>query len=359
MMQSLLDQFNSWPFWLQLGVAAVSLAAVAWTVRAVLLGWAHAWRRRTASPVDDALVDVLGHASRPLLLVLALYVFSQVFVLPARLARLADRGLLLLGIALALYYGWQVLMMLLEGLASRHASIAHVRTPLRFISKIAFAVVAVMIVLDNIGVSLTAVWTTLGVGSVAVALALQDSLSNVFAGFYLLAEQPIRAGQYVKLDTGDEGYVDEVGWRSTRLRTLPNNIVIVPNTRLTQAIITNYYLPEPRMALLIRIGVNYESDTRTVERVLVQEATKATREIPGLLAEPAPFVRFIPGFGDSSLDFTLICQVREFVDQYAVQHELRHRIVERFRREGINIPFPIRTVYLHDAERQGSAPQRA
>jgi small-conductance mechanosensitive channel len=100
------------------------------------------------------------------------------------------------------------------------------------------------------------------------------------------------------------------------------------------------------MSLMLNIAVSYSSNSRRVEEILMEEATRAASEIEGLLAEPAPMVRFIPGFGESALNFTLICQVREFVDQYYVQHELRHRIFERFRKEGIEIPFPQRTVHL-------------
>ena len=127
---------------------------------------------------------------------------------------------------------------------------------------------------------------------------------------------------------------------------LPNNMVIIPNNKLSQSILTNYYMPEQRMAVLIPIGASYDSDPDHVERVVLEEAKKAIGQTPGLLAEPAPFVRFIPGFGDSSLDFTLICQVREFTDQYLVQHELRKRIFKRFKEEGIEIPFPQRVVHL-------------
>jgi len=109
------------------------------------------------------------------------------------------------------------------------------------------------------------------------------------------------------------------------------------------------------MSLLIPIGVSYSSDPEKVEKILVEEVKKAVGEVAGLLGEPEPFVRFIPGFGDSSLDFTLICQVREFVDQYLVQHELRKRIFRRFQEEGIEIPFPHRTVYLRkEKEREKS-----
>jgi small-conductance mechanosensitive channel len=108
------------------------------------------------------------------------------------------------------------------------------------------------------------------------------------------------------------------------------------------------------MSLLIPISVSYSSDPEQIERILVDVAKKGSLDIPGLLADPEPFVRFIPGFGDSSLDFTLICQVKEFVDQYLAQHELRKRIFKRFKEEGIEIPFPHRTVYLREEKEQGA-----
>jgi small-conductance mechanosensitive channel len=159
---------------------------------------------------------------------------------------------------------------------------------------------------------------------------------------HLLADKPIRVGDYVKIADSVEGYVVDVGWRSTRVRMLQNVVVVVPNKKVAESIITNYDLPEPRVSLLVRVSVSYASDPDHVERVLVDEALRAADEVPGLLREPAPFVRFIPGFGEYSLDFTLICQVATFVDQYLVQHELRKRILRRFRAEGIEIPFPTR-----------------
>jgi small-conductance mechanosensitive channel len=151
----------------------------------------------------------------------------------------------------------------------------------------------------------------------------------------------------VKLESGEQGYVTDIGWRTTRIRLLPNNIVIIPNNKLAQARILNYSLPDKSMALLIPVSVSYGADTDLVQRILIEEATQAVGQVPGLLASPEPFVRFIPGFGQFSLDWTLICHVREFVDQYLVQHELRLRFLKRFRTEGVEIPYPTRTVYLH------------
>lgn len=207
-------------------------------------------------------------------------------------------------------------------------------------------VLGFLIILSVLGISITPLITALGVGGLAVALALQDTLANLFAGIHILVEKAIRVGDFIKLESGQEGYVDDITWRTTRIRMLPNNIVVIPNSKLSQSIVTNYYLPERRMSLLIPVGVSYSSDPEQVERILIEEAKGAVGQIPGLLGDPEPFVRFIPGFGDSSLDFTLICQVKEFVDQYLAQHELRKRIFRRFRQEGIDIPFPHRTVYV-------------
>ena len=130
------------------------------------------------------------------------------------------------------------------------------------------------------------------------------------------------------------------------MRALGNNLIIVPNAKLAQAVLTNYHLPEKRMSLPIPISVSYDCDPDQIEAILCEEAQAAVGEIPGLLAEPTPVARFSPGFGPSSLDFTLVCHVAEFVDQFSVQHHLRKRIFKRFRAEGIEIPYPIRTVYI-------------
>jgi small-conductance mechanosensitive channel len=198
--------------------------------------------------------------------------------------------------------------------------------------------VGLLVLLASLGIQITPILAALGVGGLAVALALQDTLSNLFAGIHLLADKPIRVGDYVKVADTVEGHVTDIGWRSTRVRMLQNMVVIIPNKRVAESIITNYDMPEPRLTLLIRVGVDYGSDPDLVERLLVEEAQRAAAEVPGLLAEPAPTARLIPGFGDFSLDFTLACQVKSFADQFSVQHELRKRILRRLTAEGVQIP---------------------
>jgi small-conductance mechanosensitive channel len=207
-------------------------------------------------------------------------------------------------------------------------------------------VVGLLVLLDGLGVQITPLLTALGVGGLAVALALQDTLSNLFAGVHLLADKPIRVGDYVKIADTIEGYVVDVGWRSTRVRMLQHNVVIVPNKRVAESVITNYDMPERRMGLTLPVSVSYGTDPDHVERVLVDEVQRAAGTVQGLLADPPPQARLIPGFGAHSLDFTLSCQVASFVDQYFVQHELRKRILRRFEAEGIRLPDPVRTVEL-------------
>ena len=211
-------------------------------------------------------------------------------------------------------------------------------------------IVGLLVLLGALGIQITPILTALGVGGLAVALALQDTLSNLFAGVHLLADKPIRVGDYVKVADSVEGHVVDIGWRSTRVRMLQNVVVTIPNKRVAESIITNYDLPESRMVLSIRIAVDYGSDPDLIERILLEETAQALRdEVPGLLSEPVPTVRLIPGFGEFSLDFTLACHVQSFADQFLVQHELRRRILRRLGAEGIRIPVQVRGVELRSA----------
>jgi small-conductance mechanosensitive channel len=337
-----------------LEIAALILGA--WLVRRLVIGQLRRLTRRTRTSLDDQLVTVLDRAIKPTLVFAIIAASLNLFPLPAKFLDVANRVLKLCVLALLLYYASKVLQLFLNAWLNRRVERESLREPIRFGSHVIFAAFAVMIVLDNLGISLTAVWTTLGVGSVAVALALQDTLSNFFAGVYLRLDNPVRVGDYIKLESGEEGFVMEQGWRSARIRTLPNNVVVVPNAKLASTIVTNFSLPGPEMSLLTSVSVSYDSEPEEVERILVEEATRAAGHVEGLLAEPPAFVRFIPGFGDSSLDFTLICRVATFVDQYLVQHELRKRIFARLRREGIAIPFPQRDVHIYETGKASWTP---
>jgi small-conductance mechanosensitive channel len=198
---------------------------------------------------------------------------------------------------------------------------------------VGLGIVAVL-VSDALGISLAPALTALGVGSLAVALALQDTLSNFFSGLYLVVDKPVRPGDFIRIDPSYEGYVQAIGWRSTHLRTPSNNLVIIPNGTLSKAIITNYTLPTPHVASSVRVDVAPDADLDRVEDALADEAKRAT-DIAGIAEAPAPSVSMTPGFADGGVGFTVFFHVRSFGDQGAVQHALRKRIAARFRKEGI------------------------
>jgi small-conductance mechanosensitive channel len=209
------------------------------------------------------------------------------------------------------------------------------------------ALLGLLVILNGLGLSITPMLTALGVGGLAVALALQEPLANFFAGVFITLAGQIRVGDYVKLDSGQEGYVVDFSWRSTRLRMLANNLIVVPNAKLAQAIVINHCLPSPDLAVLIDVGVDYGSDLRHVERVVVEVGRDVMREVTGGVPEFEPFIRYHT-FGDSSIDFTVILRAKEFVDQYLIKHEFVKRLHARFDDEGIVIPFPIRTIVYRE-----------
>lgn len=244
-----------------------------------------------------------------------------------------------------------VLMRVVAGLVNIYADKIIVVLPSTsiFINLIKLLVflIGILIILQTIGISITPILTALGVGGVAVALALQDTLSNLFSGLHIIVSRQLRPGDYVKLDSGEEGYVTDITWRNTTIKALPNNMIVVPNSKLAGCIVTNYYLPEKEMAVLVDVGVSYDSDLTKVENVTLNVAKEVMKEVQGGVPEFEPFIRFHT-FADFSINFTVILRAKEFVDQYLIKHEFIKRLQKRYKDEGIEIPFPIRTVYMKE-----------
>ena len=323
-----------WPLgWTTAAFAAATLGALA--LRRVLL----AARPRWASP--EAVSATVGALRGPSLwwcVVVGLYVANEIAedyaLLPQRWHRL-----LVVGVNIAFVLSVTVTLASLAGsLVSRAAEqrlIGGAVTGLaQTVSRVVVLVVGILVLLSTLGVQITPILTTLGIGGVAVALALQDTLSNLFAGIHLLADSPLRVGDHVKVGSNVEGFVIDVGWRSTRIRALSNDIVVVPNLVVARETITNYDLPDPRGAFRLRISVDVTADPDAVDKALRDEIDVASGKIPGLLSLPAPSVTRLFG-GEGSLDFAVSYHVAEMTDQFRVQHELRRRVLERLQRENI------------------------
>lgn len=199
-----------------------------------------------------------------------------------------------------------------------------------------------IIVLGYYGISIAPLITALGVGGMAVALGLQESLANLFAGLHLILSKQVRVGDYIRLDSDNEGRVTDITWRYTTILTSANNTVVVPNAKLSSAILTNYDMPEPQIAVIIPVGVSYDSDLEKVETVTVAVAADVMERLEGSMVK-TPAV-FFHTFGDSSIDFNVVLYARRFTDRTQLKHEFIKALTQRYREEGIDIPFPVRTI---------------
>ncbi|MEX0790485.1 MAG: mechanosensitive ion channel family protein [Actinomycetota bacterium] len=242
--------------------------------------------------------------------------------------------------------------------ASRHQRLPGATSIFANIAKFIVLAIGLLVTLQTMGVAVGPILTALGVGGLAVALALQDTLSNLFAGLHVIGSRKVVPGDYVVLDTGEEGYVEDINWRNTSLRNLRNNMIVVPNARLASAILTNYYQPAAEMALLVPIGVSYDSDLKSVEQVTIEVGREVMKEIPGGVPDHEPVIRYHT-FDDSSINFNVILRVKEHTDQYLVQHEFVKRVHDRYRQTGIVIPFPIHTVIAQNRQAESDSAVRA
>lgn len=220
-------------------------------------------------------------------------------------------------------------------------------------------IVVVLVALQSIGIPIIPILTALGVGGLAVALALQETLSNFFSGIAIILSRQVSPGDYVKLEGGDEGYVADITWRNTTIQSLMDNMIIVPNSTLSSSIVTNYHWPTKESYISLGVGVSYSHDLSRVEAVTVEVASEVLGEVEGGVPESEPLVRY-NAFGESSIDFSVIIRIREATDSYLAVHELMKRLHSRYEAEGIEIPFPIRTIHMgeYPADRHVEEQQR-
>ncbi|MBI2668130.1 mechanosensitive ion channel family protein [Candidatus Woesearchaeota archaeon] len=219
------------------------------------------------------------------------------------------------------------------------------KTPQLFtkIITIIIFIIAILIILDHFSIQITPIIAALGLGGLAVGLALQDTFSNFFAGLHIISDQPINVGDYIEMEGDTKGYVDDIGWRSIRIKTLQNNLVIVPNSKLAQGRIVNLSNPGGN-SVIVECGVSYNSDLNKVEKVTIDVAKKIQKTIPGALGTFEPFIRY-KTFGDSNINFSVILKVEKYVNKHLVTHEFIKALKERYDKEGIEISYPVRKIY--------------
>ena len=327
--------------WGPLFVVLIVAIAGGYLFEKLVLQVARALVRRTDTSVDDIVYRAIHPA------VLLIVTMATFWVGVALLgSRVPPRGLSILiaaSVGLFIALGAFIVARLVRGVLQLRARNRVEWQPVAILgSRIGSVVIylaAFLMILDYYGLDITPLLTTAGLAALAVALALQDTLANFFAGVWMQTGKAMRPGHFVRIeDYKIQGYVVEIGWRTTKIRDLGNYMYVMPNAKVAQSLVIDYYLPVTRMAFNLDIHVAYETDLDKVERICLEEARRGAKEIPGLLADPEPQFRWIPGFGEYAIQGRVGVQIREFVDQYVIQHELRKRILQRFREEGIRIP---------------------
>jgi small-conductance mechanosensitive channel len=200
---------------------------------------------------------------------------------------------------------------------------------------------ALIIILKHFNYDILSLVTALGIGSLAIGMAAKDTLANMISGFTLMIDRPFRIGDRIQLSGGQTGDVQDIGLRSTKIRTLDNQLLIIPNSDLCNNLLTNQAFPDLRAKGRINIGVAYGSDVTRVKQLLVATAL----EIDAVLREPQPEAFFV-SFGDSALQVSLFFWVEEYTSLFPVTDSINSLVITRFNEHGIEIPFPTRAVIM-------------
>jgi small-conductance mechanosensitive channel len=325
-------------------VALLLAAAVGWIFRSAVHRRLARAAERTTTRLDDLVLRALGGLWFPAITLFGLLPAARLSPLEPdeRLVveRLALAGLLtVVTIAASRLVGlWFTEIERGPGGAAGQPSLVAQA------ARVAVLVLGGVLVLENVGLDVKALLTIAGVGSLAIGLALQPTLSNFFAGLHLSMSKPVRVGDFIELEDGTQGEVIDISWRATKLRQLANNYVIVPNNKVAEMRILNYSLPLPDQIALVPMGVAYGSDLDLVERVTAEVARACQVEMPEGDDDHLPVVRYFK-FGDSAILFNVVLRARAATDRPTLVHEFIKRIAARYAVEGIEIPFPQRVVH--------------
>jgi small-conductance mechanosensitive channel len=220
---------------------------------------------------------------------------------------------------------------------------------LRRILTIIIYIIGILVLLDYLSISITPIIAGLGIGGLAVALALQPTLGNFFAGTQIISDRVIRVGDYIELDNGSiRGYVTDIGWRSTRIRTPFNNLVVIPNSHLADSILTNYYGPTMEMGVIVNCGVSYNANLPRVEAIARDVAREVIEELDEADKTFEPWFAF-EEFGDSNINFWIWLRAKDRIASFRVKSEIIKRLKAALDKEGITINYPARLLTFDDA----------
>lgn len=216
------------------------------------------------------------------------------------------------------------------------------------LTRVSVFALGILIALQSVGISIAPILTALGVGGLATALALQPTLANLFSGIQILASRTINPGDFVRLDTAEEGFVQDINWRTTTIRSSSNNLVLVPNSRVANAVVTNHHYPDREVLVAVAWTVPFGTDLAHVEAVVAEVGLQAQQTVPGAVASHVPVARFTQ-FTESGVLFNVGLRAAQYADQFLLKHEFIKLLDARFRSEGIELPYPHRVMLQKDS----------
>jgi small-conductance mechanosensitive channel len=328
---------------LQLSIYTVSGLAIGLLLHKIVMPFFARLVAKTAIKSDDLIIKTIRQWVIPWFLTLGLYVGLKQINLESRFYYWLENGLMIFFI----FSGTMIIARVVSGMIKIKAEgTDHVIHSSSIVSNIVIMIIyclGLLIILQSQGISITPVLTALGVGGLAVALALQPTLSNLFAGLQLISSGNFNRGDFVKLASGEDGFIEDITWRSTTIRAMSDHIIIVPNSKLADMIVTNYHLPQTQISFVVEVGVGYNSDLNHVEKITKEVIRETLQETESGVKDFEPVIRF-SAFGESSIKMKAVLRVNEFSDQFLVKSEFIKKLLVRYNKEGINIPFPTRTV---------------
>jgi small-conductance mechanosensitive channel len=357
-LETLREWWLTLPTWLGILVLFSGAILAGLAVEKSIVAWLRHWAKRSVWKFDDVLVEA-AHPSISVVLFVT-FVWLSLRYVPLELSEFsrsaidnASLTILILSSALFLVRAIRGLLHLRAQEEKRWAKVSIVGS--RMGALIIYAV-AFLVIIHQYGLEITPILTTMGLAGLAVALALQDTLANLFAGIWIQTQNAMAPGHYVRLeDQKLEGYVVEVGWRTTKIRTLQGNLIVVPNQTVAKATITDFFLPDPRMSTSLSIQTGYEADPERVVPMLIEEAMAAADEVPFILRDPPPRAR-LNRSADSGWEFWMSFWVDSYQSQWNAQGHVLNRVRKRFLKEGVRIPYPTREHYAVPPMRLDVAP---
>jgi len=304
------------------------------------------WAERTKTTLDDRVVPIVRRPGY--LLIFLVGVYGALHRYKFRLLVVLDGVIFVIGVILVVYALIKVFAAILiwygEKIAREREGETVARELLPLTDKIVnilLVVFGLVVVLDHFSIDIKSIVFTLGIGSLGVGLALQDTLANIFGGFTIMADRRFRIGDRIRLQSGETGDVQAIGIRNTTVLTPDGNLLIIPNALMVKTIVTNYSFPDDRVVVTVDVGVAFGSDIEKAKKLMLEAAGAS----PAVLDLPKPAALFM-SFGASALQLRLACYVRSFRDTGDVVDAVNTAIREKFRAAGIVIPLPSQSIQL-------------